>query len=497
MSENLLLWLLISPLVIALLAFAARGLGRNSRLVLEGLHLVGIILVLVFALGVVQSVLVRQEVYAFNQWLHADYLTTIFLLIIGVLGFLNGLYSIGYMRHDLETGMVDDQKLSTYYGFFHLFLFTMILTVTSNNIVLMWAAVEATTLGSAFLVGLYGHKSSLEAVWKYVLICTVGVAFALYGTILVYANAFNVMQNAESAMMWTEIVKGAQALDPMIMKLAFVFVLIGFGTKAGIFPMHAWLPDAHSEAPSPISAQLSGVLLKCALFVIIRYYIIVVQSVGASFPQTLFLIFGTLSVGAAAFFIFAQHDIKRKLAYHSVEHVGLIVTGLGIGGPIGIFAALLHTMTHGVTKALMFCTSGNIMMKYGTRDAGAIKGMLSIAPVSAILWVSGALALAGAPPFGIFISEFQIIQGGVTQDRLWLMGAVLLFTVIVFASLLELIGDTVFGPAPQTTVKGDVNWSILLPIGLLLVVMVGLGLYMPSPLFQLLNGAAKIVLAGS
>lgn len=497
MNDTTILWFLLTPFVISMLAFAARGLGAAAHRALEALHLVGISLVLILALILVGSVLAHESLYALGEWLHVDALAAIFVLIIGVIGFLTGLYSIGYMRHDLESGQVDTKKLSTYYGFFHLFLFTMILTVTSNNLVLMWVAIEATTLGSAFLVGLYGHKSSLEAMWKYVLICTVGVAFALYGTILVYSNSFNVLQNAEHAMMWTEIFKQAKSLDPMIMKLALAFVLIGFGTKAGIFPMHAWLPDAHSEAPSPISAQLSGVLLKCALFVIIRYYVIVVQSVGPSFPQTLFLFFGILSVGAAAFFIFAQHDIKRKLAYHSVEHVGLILTGLGVGGPIGMFAALLHTMTHGVTKALMFCTSGNILMKYGTRDSGAIKGMLTIAPISAVLWVSGALALAGAPPFGIFVSELQIIQGGVTQDKLWLMAVVLLFTVIVFASLLELIGDTVFGPAPQTTKKGDVGWLTLLPIAVLLVVMVGLGLYMPSPLFKLLSGAVKIVLAGS
>ena len=197
---------------------------------------------------------------------------------------------------------------------------------------MMWVAVEATTLSSAFLVGLYGRRASLEAAWKYVMICTVGVAFGLYGTVLVYSDAVNVLQHPTNAAFWTEIVKGAGSLDPTIIKIAFVFVLIGFGTKAGIFPLHAWLPDAHSEAPSPVSALLSGVLLKCALFIIIRYYVIVVQAVGPEFPQTLFLIFGTLSIGVAAFFIFVQRDIKRLLAYSSVENMGIIVLALGLAG---------------------------------------------------------------------------------------------------------------------------------------------------------------------
>ncbi|CAG0937117.1 NADH-quinone oxidoreductase subunit M [Thermoflexales bacterium] len=496
MSENLLLWLLITPLVISLLAFAARLLGRRAHLVLEGLHVIGITLVLVFALGVVQAVLVHQNVQALNQWLYADHLGAIFVLIIGILGFLNGLYSIGYMRHDLRTGEVDLNKLSTYYGFYHLFLFTMLMAVTSNNLILMWVAVEATTLGSAFLVGLYGHKSSLEAVWKYVLICTVGVAFALYGTILVYSNAFNVLHSAESAMLWTEVIKSGSLLDPMIMNLAFVFVLIGFGTKAGLFPMHAWLPDAHSEAPSPISALLSGVLLKCALFVIIRYYLITAQSTGTALPQLLFLVFGVLSIAVAALFIFAQRDIKRLLAYSSVENIGLIVVGLGLGG-VGIFAALLHTINHSIVKSLMFCTSGNVLIKYKTRDLGAIKGLLKVAPVSTFLLMGGALALGGVPPFNIFVSELWTMAAGVERGSVWLMAAVLLFLVIVFAAFLRLISGSVFGPAPAGAVKGDVHWFTLLPIGLLLVLMILLGVYMPAPLYELLKGATQIVSLGN
>ena len=497
MNDTLLLWFLLTPLIVSGIAFAARALGAGGQKILEALHLAGVTATLVLAFGVVGRVLVAGEIHALGSWLYVDSLAAIFVLIVGVIGFLTGIYSVGYMRHDLETGEINYQKLSTYYGFFHLFLFTMILAVTSNNLILMWVAIEATTLGSVFLVGLYQHKSSLEAAWKYVLVCTVGVAFALYGTILVYSNAFNVSQNADQAMLWTEVIKRAAELDPMIMRLAFVFILVGFGTKAGLFPMHAWLPDAHSEAPSPISALLSGVLLKCALFVILRYYIIVTPAAGESFPKLLFLVFGVLSVVVASLFIFVQRDLKRLLAYSSVENIGLIVIGLGLGGPIGAFAALLHTVNHSVAKSLMFCTSGNILMIYKTRLLGSIKGIQKVAPTSALMLMGGALALGGIPPFNMFVSEFRMIEAGVLADKLWLVLIVLASLVIVFASFLRLIGELVFGPAPATPQKGDANWYTLLPIGLLLILMVTLGVYQPGALYQLLTRAVQILVPGA
>jgi len=495
-SGSLLVWLPAVPFVVALIAFWARTLGDGTRRVVEAVHVIGITLLLILSLWLVKLVLLNGNLLALSEWLFADKLTGVFILVIGLMGFLNGLYSIGYMRHDLVTGEVDRKGLSTYYGFFHFFLFTMIFTVLSNNIALMWVGVEATTLGSAFLVGLYGHKSSLEAAWKYVLICSVGVAFALFGTILVYSNSFNVLQNAHNSMLWTEIVKHAQLLDPMVMKLAFVFILIGFGTKAGLFPMHAWLPDAHSEAPSPVSSLLSGVLLKCALFAIIRYYIVVGKAIGGAFPSTLLLVFGILSIAFAAFFIFSQRDIKRMLAYSSVENVGIIATGLGLGGPLGIFAALFHTINHSIAKSLMFCTSGNILIKYGTRDLNIIKGMLKVVPFTAFLLGSGALAIAGSPPFNVFISELLTVTAGLKGGYLWLMILVLLFLLVVFAAFLRLIGEAVFGSPPENVTRGDVNFITILPIFLLFILMFGLGVYIPSPLADLLRGAADIVLSG-
>lgn len=496
MYTSYLSWLLLAPFLLSLAAFSTRWAGRHAMRLAELLHLITITVVLILGLLVVQGVLWEGSVVALHDWLHVDALAAVFLLIVAVVGFLVGLYSIGYIRNDVQTGELDASQVSNYYGLFDLFIFTMLLVVTANNIIMMWVAIEATTLGSTFLVGIYGHRSSLEAAWKYVIICTVGVAFALYGTILVYSDAVNFMQEPTAAVLWTEIVKNAQALDPTLLKLAFVFILIGFGTKAGIFPMHAWLPDAHSEAPSPVSALLSGVLLNCALLVIIRFSIILNQGIGAEFPQLIFLVFGALSVAASALFIFVQRDLKRLLAYSSVENIGLIVLALGIGGPAGILAALLHTINHSLAKALMFCTSGNILMKYHTRDLGKVRGMLQAAPFTSFLLLVGVLTLVGSPPFNIFVSKFSIFSAGIASGYPWLMLVLLLFLAVVFAAFMKVASSSVFGELPEGIVKGEFRPSTLAPIAVMLVLIVILGLYLPPQIGMLLTQAMDIATNG-
>lgn len=490
---NILIWLMFIPLAFSLVIFLVRATGWRTRRLPEVLQLTGITLIFALAVGVAFLTFTRGSLSALGEWFYADQLTAVFLLVIGVMGFLNGLYAIGYLRYDLEKGETKVENLSTFYGFFQLFLFTMFFTVLSNNIALMWVGIEATTLGSVFLVGFYGKKTSLEAAWKYILICSVGIAFALYGTILIYSGSFNHLHNAHNSMLWTEVFQAAGALDPQMVKLAFVFILIGFGTKAGLFPMHTWLPDAHSEAPSPVSSLLSGVLLNCAMFAIIRYYMIAAKCLGTSFPRMLLLVFGVLSIACAAFLIFGQKDIKRMFAYSSIENMGIIATGLGIGGPLGVFAALFHTINHSVTKSLLFCTSGNILIKYGTRDIGKIKGLFKIAPVSAVLLGAGALGIAGCPPLNIFISKLLTISAGIEAGYLWLMILCLALLVVVFAAFLRLIGKTLFGEPPAGMTKGDLNWPTLFPLVVLFILMLGLGIHMPEPLYQLLQEAADLV----
>ncbi|AUQ24971.1 hydrogenase 4 subunit F [Dickeya oryzae] len=485
------------PFVVALLAFACRFTGAAARSLVSLIHLAGISALLLVALLVVWTVYQQGELLAAHRWLHLDSLSALFLAILGVIGFLTGLYSMGYMRHEVDSGEVSVTTLCHYYGFFHLFLFTMLLVITSNNLILMWAAIEATTLSSAFLVGLYGQRSSLEAAWKYIIICTVGVAFGLYGTVLVYANAANVMAEPGNAIFWTEVLKHAGELDSTLMHLAFIFILIGFGTKTGLFPMHAWLPDAHSEAPSPTSALLSAVLLNCALLVIVRYTILISAAIGPEFPQRLLLVFGLLSVAVAAFLILVQRDMKRLLAYSSVENMGLIAVALGIGGPLGILAALLHTLNHSLAKTLLFCGSGNVLLKYGTRDMDAVKGILRVAPITGALLAGGALALGGMPPFNVFLSEFMTVTAGIHAGHLPLVLVLLVLLTVVLAGLVRMIATSVLGSKPEAVSKGELGWLTTAPMLILLVLMLVMGTRIPQPVTHLLERATAIVLNGN
>ncbi len=487
--------MLAAPLAaaIAIAILPARDGGNRT---IEAVHVASGVVVALLALVSVARVIGGADLVAFGGWLYVDPLAAIFVGLVGVVGLLTGLYAISYVRHDVEHGELTPQKHKIFYVFFNLFVFTMMLAVTANNIVMMWVAVEATTLGSAFLVGLYGRRSSLEAAWKYVIICTVGVAFGLYGTVLTFADGAAAFGDPEKAVFWTSLMADAGKLDPMLAKIAFVFVLIGFGTKAGLFPMHAWLPDAHSEAPSPVSALLSGVLLKCALFVVIRYLAVTSRAVGPEFPQMLLMMLGFLSVAVSAFLVYVQHDLKRKLAYHSIEHLGLIALGLGIGGPLGIGAALLHAINHSFCKALLFCSSGNVLMMYGTRDLQQVKGLLRRAPASGILLMAGALALAGFPPFNVFVSEFLIFAAGLAQGWWALMIVTGLLFTITIAALIHIISGSVLGKVPETVPVGDVGWRALAPMWALLAIVLVLGVAVPQPVAHLVREATAVVLGG-
>lgn len=493
-TTSVLLFLLLTPLCIALLNFTCHLVGNTARALTTALHSIGIVALLAESLWVVLLIYQQGDILVADKWLHLDSLNALFLAILGIVSFITGLYSIGYMRHEVNNGEISIGGLCNYYGFFHLFIFTMLLVITSNNLIMMWAAIEATTLSSAFLVGTYSQRSSLEAAWKYIIICSVGVAFGLFGTILVYANATTLLPNPDDAIFWTEVLKYAPELDITLMRLAFVFVLIGFGTKMGLFPMHAWLPDAHSEAPSPVSALLSAVLLNCALLIIIRYHIIISHATGAYFTHTLLLVFGMLSVMVAAFFILVQSDIKRLLAYSSVENMGLIAVALGIGGPLGVLAAMLHTLNHSLGKTLLFCGSGNVLLKYGTRDLAVAKGMLKVVPFSAVLLAGGALGLGGMPPFNVFLSEFMMVIAGLNTGHIWLTILLLLLLTVVLGGLVRMVAALLFGNAPEQVSKGELGILTTLPIAILLILMLVMGTLIPQPVIRILENAAAVVL---
>ncbi|AKU64002.1 hydrogenase [Aggregatibacter aphrophilus] len=492
MYEQWIIALLIAPLAISLASFACSV--TKTRTICTALHVTGLILMFAFSLQVIAGVLTQGEISSLGNWIHVDSLSAIFLALISVVGGLAGVYSIAYINREFNEGHIDLKTYCNYYGFLHLFFFTMILSVTTNNLILMWAGIEATTLSSAFLVGTYKQKTSLEAAWKYIIICSVGVAFGLFGTILTFSNGTNLLADPSQAIFWTAVNQQASDLHHGLMYLAFAFILVGFGTKCGLFPMHTWLPDAHSEAPSPVSAVLSAVLLNCAMLVVLRYYILVSKAVGGDYPQTLMLVFGLLSTGVASFFIIMQHDIKRKLAYHSIENMGLISFAFGLGGPVGAFAGLLHTITHSLAKALLFCASGNILLKYRSRDIHEVSGLWRTMPFTAVLFAGGALALGGMPPFGMFTSEFAIAVAGIYAGKTWLIVLCLIFLTIALAGLTTMLLKTVLGKPKEGIEVGELNKSSIVILATYLLLLLFMGIYISEPILQLLTNAVGIVL---
>lgn len=422
---------------------------------------------------------------------YVDALSAYILAIISFIGLAAAIYSIGYLGHEYEEKKIDLGKIRYYYFFFHVFIFTMLLVCVSANLGIMWIAIEATTLASAFLVGFYNKDTSVEAAWKYIIICSVGITLALLGTILLYASSVNALGESGDALSWPVLLENAKNLDPTLLKIAFILVVIGYGTKVGLAPLHTWLPDAHSEAPTPISGLLSGVLLNCAMYGILRYHIISTRALGQDFSGTLLIVFGLLSLAAAAAFILLQKDYKRLLAYSSIEHMGIIAIGFGLGG-IGVFGALLHILNHAIVKSLMFFGAGNILLKFKTKNIGEVSGLATLMPLTAALFVAGALAITGSPPFGIFISELIILIAGFMQGN-WIISAVyLLLLTVIFAGFMYHVGRMAFGEPAPGTVKGEPNYLGLGVMAVLLLAALVLGLYIPQTLGSALTQIQNI-----
>jgi hydrogenase-4 component F len=488
------IFLLATPLTASLL-MAVLPSRSVSTLVFEALHAVSVLTIVLLAGYLIITVLRGGEpIDTLGGWFYLDALGSVFVFLISALGLLTGWFSLSYLRHDLKAGSIGAVQFKQYYTFFNLFLFTMLLVVLSNNIIMMWISIEATTIVTVFLVGSYQTKLALEAAWKYIVVCTAGVAFGLYGTLLIYANAAEVLLDPAQAVLWTSLVGAAPQFDAMLIQIAFVFAVVGFGTKAGLFPMHTWLPDAHSEAPSPVSALLSGVLIKCAVLVIIRFYIIAVAALGPAFPQLVMLIIGIISVVIASLAVFSSDDLKRKLAYSSVKNIGVVALCLGFGGPLGIAAALLHCVMHGFTKALMFCISGNILMKYGTRSLKKISGIVQVAPTTAVLMIIGLFALSGFPPLAMFIPEVMAFVAGVSAGYVWIVVILGLALALIIAAFMLVVSRSVFRKAPEQLQKKDLGFMILAPEVIMVVVIVWFGVLMPGPLLKGVESATAIVM---
>lgn len=400
-----------------------------------------------------QAILTGSPIFYFG-FIYIDALSAFFIFVISVVSFATALYSISYIEKDIKEGILSLRKAKIYYLLFNLFCFSMFSVCAVNNLGMLWVAIEMTTLISAFLVGFYNTKKSVEAAWKYIIICSVGIIFALLGTIL-FSYAFSSAGGIKS-LNWSDIFASAGKMDKNILKVAFIFILIGYGTKAGLAPMHTWLPDAHSQAVSPISALLSGVLLKTAIYAILRFGIIVIKGVGFEYFGNLMILLGLLSLAISAGFILVQKDLKRLLAYSSIEHIGIIFIGFGIGAPLAIVGALLHVFNHAITKAFMFFGAGNIVNAYKKHNMNAIRGVIKVLPFTGIMMLFGVFALTGFPPFSVFTSEFFIIIAAFIKGSYWIAGLLLFFLAVIFGAFIHHFGKMLFGNLPSgAKVQGE------------------------------------------
>lgn len=427
-----------------------------------------------------------------------DALSGFHLCIVTGIFFLTSIYARDYFDHEQDDRKLTDATAWKFGGLWFSFLGSMVGVLTFNNAGLVWVALESTTLASTFLICLHSDRLSIEAAWKYLIICSAGIALGLLGTVFFYSAAVTAGAPREGALQWTELLARSGSMNPGFVKIGFVLILIGYGTKVGLAPMHTWLPDAHSQAPTPVSAMFSGVLLNCGLYCITRFLPIVSASTGdPAWAQRFLVGFGLVSMAVAAVFILIQHDVKRLLAYSSVEHMGIITVGLGLG-PAGCFAAMYHTLNHSVCKVISFFCAGRVGQTYGTREMRSITGSLTACPVwGAGLFVS-LLVLIGCAPGAIFLSEFLILRAGISSGHFWIGGAFLLAVAAVFCGALRHAVDMAFGdearpaqplrqkihPAAAILVAGMVGWLIFT------------GVWIPSGLSMILERAAKVISGG-
>ena len=478
--------LLVPPLLSALLAYVVRPYRVAVGWTGAWLSLVSLGSALAFA----ASILAGSEAPTFgpSEMLRADSLSALLMACIAGVATLALFFSPGLGRES----PYDAAQLRRYHVFVNLFIFAMLLAVSANNVGIMWIAVEATTIFSAMVIPLALTKASVEASWKYILISSVGITLAFAGTVLAYFDFVALSGRTENALNWPVLLSAAPHLHPEVMRLAFVFLLVGFGTKAGIAPMHTWLPDAHSEAPSPLSAMMSGVLLAVALYAIIRWKVVVDATLGPAFSNQLLLLMGLFSLLVAAFSLVLQRNYKRMLAYSSIEHTGLICIGLGLG-PLGVFAAFLHLVCHTAAKSMLFILSGEVQHCYRTTELDRVSGLLKVIPSTGALFMVGIMAIVGLPPFGLFISEFALIRAGFAAGQPGLMATVLALLAVAFVALLRHSNRMLYGKPPEgITMRKGGSWRIA-PLFLSVVVLVVLGLTLPAPLELLLNQVVKVV----
>ena len=412
-----------------------------------------------------------------------DSLGAIVMLIIACVGFITTIYSIPYLRKETAKNIIGFTRVRQYFVLLNIFLAAMFLAITTNSPVFAWISIEATTLSTAFLVSFYNKPSAIEAAWKYLIINSIGLLLGFLGTLLYFTSMSSLGENGFVS--WQSLMANAAHLDPLIAKIAFIFVLIGYGTKVGLAPMHTWKPDAYSKAPNPIGALLSGALLPVAFIVILKFKNVTDAAIGPQFSQNLLIIFGILSIAVAALIMFNVRNYKRLLAYSSIENAGVMALGFGFGG-LGISAAILHLIYHSLVKGIMFFSSGNLLLKYNSAKIKNIKGALGIVPFTSILFIAGFLIVTGVPPFGIFLTKMQILSVGIQVNPIITIIA-LFFMTLIFIGFLKHIISMFFSQKPEDIEVGEGNIWLIIPPLILLVTIIILSFYIPPFLSILIN----------
>jgi hydrogenase-4 component F len=426
---------------------------------------------------------------AFNEQFFIDSFNVFLVALTAFVGFTTALFSRPYMRIEQHHGKLSANMLRLYHCMYQLFSFTMLLALTTNNMGILWVAMEAATLTTVLLVSLYRTPASLEAAWKYFILCGVGIAQALFGTILLYFAAEKILGAGGTALLWTHLNELKTQLEPTVLSLAFVFLLVGYGTKVGLAPLHNWLPDAHAEGPTPVSAVLSGLLLNVALYAVIRSKVLVDGALGTHLAGNLMMGFGLFSMVVAAFFLSRQKDVKRLFAYSSIEHMGLMTFAFGMGGPVATFAGLLHMTVHSLTKSAIFFAVGHAAQKTGSQLIASIRGLIDTNPTIGWGLMLGSLAILGVPPFGVFASEFLIITTAM-HEHPWATPFLLLALGVAFAAIFSRVQEMVFG---ETTGKRLPHPPALIPVFLHLALVLLLGLYIPPYLAAWYRQAAQLI----
>ncbi len=426
-------------------------------------------------------------------WFFIDPLNVFLVALTAFVAFTTALFSRPYMRIEQEHGRLNAQRLRLYHSSYQVFIAAMLLALTTNNMGILWVSMEAATLATVLLVSLYRTPASLEAAWKYFILCGVGIALALFGTILLYFAAEKVLGSGGTALLWTHLNGVKAQLEPTVLQLAFVFLLVGYGTKVGLAPLHNWLPDAHAEGPTPVSAVLSGLLLNVALYAVMRSKVLVDGALGNaggnSMAGNLMMGFGLLSVVTAAFLIKRQSDVKRMFAYSSIEHMGLITFAFGMGGAVASFAGLLHMTMHSLTKSAIFFAVGHATQKAGTQSIDGIRGLIKTNPIIGWGLMLGSIAILGMPPFGVFASEFLIITTAM-HEHAWATPFLVVALGVAFAAIFGKVQPMVFG---ETELPRLPHQPALAPVFLHLGLVLMLGLFIPPYLATWYRQAAALL----